>query len=220
MVKQILVVLATLALVCAACDGNDVTMRSTTTTTTTIGPAPTVSSIIPTSGKTVGGTAVTVTGSNFNSAASLTLGAVAATNVSVAAGGTSLTATTGARGAGNVEVVVRNPDGQSSTLGNGFAYVLVRANPGGPYSIQANRNITMSGLTSTSTLPIAHYFWDCGQMPHGKPCAPDTPTPTFEYLKTAKLGTEVTYTVTLTIEDTLGNRDTATTTVKVTQAYE
>jgi IPT/TIG domain len=218
-VKQISLVFAIVALTCAACGGNDVTMS--TTTTTAAGPPPTVASINPTSGKTVGGTAVTVTGSNFASGASLTLGGVAATGVTVAAGGASLTATTGARSTtGPVEVVVRNPDGQSSTLGNGFQYVLVKANPGGPYAIEANRNITMSGVTSASTLQIAHFFWNCGQPDHGKQCEQDTPTPVFEYKKEGKLGTERTYTVTLTIEDTIGNRDTATTTVLVTQAYE
>jgi len=217
-VKQISLVFAIVALTCAACGGNDVTMS--TTTTTAAGPPPTVASINPTSGKTVGGTAVTVTGSNFASGASLIIGGAEATNESVS-GGTSLTATTGARSsAGTVEVVVRNPDGQSGTPGNGFRYLLVKANPGGPYSVEANRNITMSGVNSASTLPITHYRWNCGQPNHGKVCDQDTPTPVFEYKKEGKLGTEMTYTVTLTIEDQEGNRDTATTTVLVTQAYE
>ena len=216
--KQRPVVLAILALACGACGGDN-----GPTPPTTGGPAPTVSSINPSSGSTLGGTAVTVTGANFVSGASLTLGAVQATSVSVSSG-TSLTATTGARAAGRVEVVVRNSDGQSGTLGNGFEYLVVpvlRADPGGPYSIDAGRNLTVDGRRSTSTpFPIAHYFWNCGQTPHGKPCTPDSPTPVFEYMKTGKIGSpNQVYMITLTIEDTMGNRNSATTTVSVRQAY-
>jgi hypothetical protein len=98
----------------------------------------------------------------------------------------------------------------------------LRSNPGGPYSGDANRNINMTGLGSTSSpFPIAHYFWNCGQTPHGKPCDVDTPTPQFEYLKTGKIGSpNAVYTVTLRIEDTMGNSNTATTTVSIRQAYE
>jgi len=97
----------------------------------------------------------------------------------------------------------------------------LQANPGGPYSIDAGRNLTVDGRKSTSTpFPIAHYFWNCGQMPHGKPCTPDSPTAVFEYMKTGKIGSpNQVYTITLTIEDTMGNRNTATTTVSVRQAY-
>jgi hypothetical protein len=220
-VKQRPLVLAILALTCGAC-GDDGTTNGPINGPTS--QPPTVSSINPTSGTTLGGTAVTVTGTNFASGASLTLGAVSATNVSVSSS-TTLTGTTGARAAGRVEVVVRNPNGQSSTLGNGFEYVVVpvlRADPGGPYSIDAGRNLTVDGRRSTSTpFPIAHYFRNCGQTPHGKPCTPDSPTPVFEYMKTGKIGSpNQVYTITLTIEDTMGNRSSpATTTVSVRQAY-
>lgn len=98
---------------------------------------------------------------------------------------------------------------------------VLRADPGGPYSIDAGRNLTVDGRKSTSTpFPIAHYFWNCGQTPHGKPCTPDSPTPVFEYFKTGKIGSpNQVYTITLTIEDTMGNRNSATTTVSVRQAY-
>ncbi len=99
---------------------------------------------------------------------------------------------------------------------------VLRAVPGGPYSGDANRNVSMSGLGSTSSpFPIAHYYWNCGQTPHGKPCDQDTPTPVFEYLKTGKIGSpNAVYTVTLRIEDTMGNSNSATTTVSIRQAYE
>ncbi|MCA1652284.1 MAG: hypothetical protein LC753_19160, partial [Acidobacteria bacterium] len=96
------------------------------------------------------------------------------------------------------------------------------ARPGGPYGpVNAGApGITFDGLGSTSELnPIAHYFWDCGQ-PGNTSCTKDSPKPNFIYAKTASLGTTVTYTVTLTIVDTQGNRSApATTTVRVTQVY-
>jgi len=98
---------------------------------------------------------------------------------------------------------------------------VLQANPGGPYSIDAGRNLTVDGRKSTSTpFPIAHYFWNCGQTPHGKPCTPDSPTAVFEYMKTGKIGTpNQIYTITLTIEDTMGNRSSAQTQVSVRQTY-
>ena len=99
---------------------------------------------------------------------------------------------------------------------------VLQAIPGGPYSIDAGRNLTVDGRKSTSTpFPIAHWFWNCGQTPHGKPCTPDSPTAVFEYMKTGKIGSpNAVYTITLTVEDTMGNRSSAaTTTVSVRQAY-
>ena len=84
-------------------------------------PTPTVSSIVPVSGPTTGGTGVTITGTNFVSGATATLGGVAATSVTVV-GATTITATTGAHAAGTVDVVVTNPDAQSGTLASGFTY--------------------------------------------------------------------------------------------------
>ena len=83
--------------------------------------APTVSSVSPNSGPTTGGTAVTITGTNFVSGASVSFGGTLATNVNVVSA-TSLTATTPAHAAGAVNVVVTNPDNQSGTLTNGFTY--------------------------------------------------------------------------------------------------
>src|SRR5439155_788475 len=84
--------------------------------------APTLSSVAPTSGSTAGGTALTLTGTNFASGATVTLGGTAATAVTVVSA-TTITATTPAHAAGAVNVVVTNPDTQSATLANGFLYV-------------------------------------------------------------------------------------------------
>jgi hypothetical protein len=82
-------------------------------------PAPTVSSISPSSGSTAGGTSVTISGSNFQTTASVTIGGTSATNVSVVNSST-ISALTPARSAGSVDVPVTNPDGQRGTLTNGF----------------------------------------------------------------------------------------------------
>ena len=82
--------------------------------------APTISSISPNSGSTNGGTAVTITGTNFSSGATVTFGGTAASNVTVVSS-TSITATTPAHAAGAVNVVVSDSNG-SGTLTNGFTY--------------------------------------------------------------------------------------------------
>lgn len=82
-------------------------------------PAPVVASIAPASGSTAGGTAVTITGSNFQAGARVTIG-VAATVTSLTS--TAITAVTAARTAGTVGVTVTNPDGQSGTLASAFTY--------------------------------------------------------------------------------------------------
>ena len=85
------------------------------------GPAPTVSSLTPTSGTSSGGTSVTISGTNFVSGAKVTFGGTAATVTATAA--TSITVTTPAHAAGVVSVVVINPDGQSATLTNAYTYI-------------------------------------------------------------------------------------------------
>jgi hypothetical protein len=80
-----------------------------------------VSSISPTSGTTLGGTTVTITGTNFTGTITVTVGGVAATDVR-ASGTTSLTAITPAHAAGTVDVVVAASTG-TATLTSGFAYV-------------------------------------------------------------------------------------------------
>ena len=84
-------------------------------------PAPTVTSISPTSGTTAGGTAVSITGTGFLAGATVKLGGTSATGVTVV-NSTTITATTPAHAAGAVNVVVTNTDAQSGTLTNGYTY--------------------------------------------------------------------------------------------------
>ena len=86
------------------------------------GPAPTVTSVSPNSGTTAGGTAVTITGANFATGATVMFGSAAATSV-VVVSGTQITATTPAGTAGAALVTVSNPGGQSGALAGGFTYI-------------------------------------------------------------------------------------------------
>lgn len=83
-------------------------------------PAPSISSLSPTSGPTGGGTVVTINGANFQSGAKVSFGGTAATSVSFV-NSSQLRATTPARPAGTVPVEVLNPDGQKASI-NGFTF--------------------------------------------------------------------------------------------------
>src|SRR5262249_12938396 len=78
----------------------------------------------------LGGTPVTITGTNFQVGATVSIGGVAATSV-VVVGPTKITAITGAHPAsGLVSVMVTNPGNSSGSLSNGYFYNA----PSGPLS--------------------------------------------------------------------------------------
>lgn len=98
----------------------------------------------PASGSTAGGTAITITGTGFESNATVAVKGSAATGVTVASE-TSITATTpaGTVGAGNV--VVTNPDtGFSGTQTNGFTYTE-------PTTTTTTTTTTSTTTTTTTT---------------------------------------------------------------------
>lgn len=109
-------------------------------------PAPTVSSIIPTSGPIGGGTVVTISGTGFLTNPTVKFGATVATNVSATA--TSITATAPAHAAGKVDVVVTNSDGQSATLAQAFTYNLPAPTISG---VSPNSGPTTGGTAVTIT---------------------------------------------------------------------
>ena len=80
-------------------------------------PLPTVTSVSPSTGSIAGGTPVTITGTNFASGATVTIGGAAATNV-VVVSTTQITATTPAGSAGPATVTV-TVNGQAGSLSNG-----------------------------------------------------------------------------------------------------
>lgn len=83
---------------------------------------PTVTSISPSKGNMAGGTTVTIIGTDFYTGASVSIGGIACTSVSLMSS-TALTCITGADTAGLADVVVTNVDAQSGTLTNGFEYL-------------------------------------------------------------------------------------------------
>ena len=83
-------------------------------------PAPTISSVTPSSGSTLGGTTITVTGTNLTGATSVKVGGVAATNVLATA--TSITAKTTAGDAGLKDVAVTTAGGTATKTG-AFTYI-------------------------------------------------------------------------------------------------
>src|SRR5438874_5045825 len=117
--------------------------------TTSSAPPPMVSAISPNSGTANGGTAVTITGTNFLAGATVSLGGTAATGVTVVSS-TSITDTNAAHAAGTVHLVVRNTDVQSVTLTNGYTYT--GTNPAPTVSaITPNSGSTGGGTRVTIT---------------------------------------------------------------------
>ena len=100
----------------------------------------------PNNGSVAGGTAVTITGTNFATGATVKFGSAAATNV-VVVNSTTITATTPAGSAGAATVTVTNPGGQSGSLTNGFTYI------GQPTvsSVSPNNGPTAGGTAVTIT---------------------------------------------------------------------
>ncbi|MGZ5475345.1 MAG: IPT/TIG domain-containing protein, partial [Thermoanaerobaculia bacterium] len=87
-------------------------------------PPPSISSVTPSSGSTIGGDSVTVGGSGFTIAAGLRVlfGGVDGVVSPGASSSTSIIVTTPANPFGTVDVVVINPDGQSAIRAGGFTY--------------------------------------------------------------------------------------------------
>jgi large repetitive protein len=84
-------------------------------------PAPIISGASPNSGPASGGTAVTISGTNFQTGATVLFGGLAAAPVTFLSA-TQIQVMTPTHLAGAVDVTVRNLDGQSATLSSGFTY--------------------------------------------------------------------------------------------------
>jgi hypothetical protein len=85
-------------------------------------PAPTVTALTGnTTGPSLGGTSVKLTGTNFSAGTKVSFGGTAAASAAVI-DATTITATTPAHAAGAVSVTVTLPDGQSATLPSAFTF--------------------------------------------------------------------------------------------------
>lgn len=83
---------------------------------------PTLTQVAPTTGSTLGGTTLTLTGANFVTTTTVEVDGVAAGTVDVVSA-TELTCVTASHAAGLVSVTVRNPSGGAATLVDAFEYV-------------------------------------------------------------------------------------------------
>ncbi|MEJ7709773.1 MAG: PKD domain-containing protein [Pyrinomonadaceae bacterium] len=165
--------------------------------TTATGLPPSVNGVSPNSGPTQGGTSVTISGSGFATGASVSIGGVPASTVSVANANT-IVAITPAHAAGAANVMITNPDNQSGSLVNAYTYIAPNLPP--QVSINASQTIgsipLLVNFTSTASDPdgsIVGYSWDFGNGQSSTQAAP-----TYTYL------TEGTFNARLTVTDNRG----------------
>jgi hypothetical protein len=147
-----------------------------------IAPAPILKTVSPTSGPTTGGTAVTLTGQNFTSGATVAFGGVAATSV-VVVSGTQIKANTPPHAQGSVNVVVTNRGGQSATLASGFTFVALApvvtsvspntgTTTGGTHVTLTGKNfvsgarVTFGGAAATSVVVVSATQITASTPPH------------------------------------------------------
>ena len=91
-------------------------------TTVEAGPSPVITSISPNHGSISGGTNITITGENFDSATTVTIGGNPAVNL-IFVSDIQVTCQVPAYAtAGAADIVVTNPDGQSATRADGYTY--------------------------------------------------------------------------------------------------
>jgi hypothetical protein len=123
-------------------------------------PAPTISAVLPIAGPAAGGTAVTISGTNFAAGATIAFGGVAAKNVTVLSS-TSIVAQSPAHAAGPVTVEITTPDEQTAVAPDGFTYVGLVV-PTQPISfVQVAAAAPQSSLTTVRvTYPLAQTAGD------------------------------------------------------------
>ena len=108
-------------------------------------PVPTLNAIFPSSGPTVGGTAVTLTGTNFTGATGVSFGGNAAASITIISA-TSITAVTPAGSAGTASVLVTTPGG-TNNANSLYTYVA----PPTVSAISPNTGPTTGGTLVTLT---------------------------------------------------------------------
>jgi len=156
----------------------DIVLTSSGGTVTKVGAftylaAPTIASFSQTSGPAAGGTTITVTGSNLTGATAVTVGAVAATAVTVLSD-TSVTFVTPAKAAGTYDIVLTSPGGtvtktaaftymaaptlaslspSSGTAGGGTSTTITGTNLSGTTAVTiGGAAATLSTITATSVV--------------------------------------------------------------------
>lgn len=128
-------------------------------------PTPTVTSVTPTSGSTAGNTTLTITGSNFTGASSITVGSAACASFSVTNATTASCVTPqGSVGAQDIVVTTSAGSGTGSGL---FTYVLSSVagtcgSAGGQaFSYLPSANLCSTGTATAVTSASGQYSWSC-----------------------------------------------------------
>lgn len=129
---------------------------------------PIVSDVSPQVGPNSGGTTITITGQNFQSGATVTVGGSACTNVSVVSAN-KITCTTPAKAVtcGLTTVAILNPSGQAAMRGDLFAYqsaTLAFANPTTVATGLGPRFITLADWNGDSKVDLAVSLITSGQV--------------------------------------------------------
>ncbi|MHB8647759.1 MAG: S8 family serine peptidase [Thermomicrobiales bacterium] len=141
-----------------------VNLDTTTTlalTFTIMAAPPQPTAVTPPTGPVAGGTTVRISGSAFQSGATVTLDGSPVTIISATS--TEIVVRTPPHAIGPVNVVVSNPDGQSQTLANGFAYTDIPAPRPGP--------------VMPSATPVVNPVPRPAPMPVSSPPGPSAPLP-------------------------------------------
>ncbi|MHC5081434.1 MAG: IPT/TIG domain-containing protein [Planctomycetota bacterium] len=119
-------------------------------------PPPSVTSISPDFGPSTGGTAVVITGANFQPGATVTIGAFPAQ--AAVASATQINGTTGiASSLGattTLDVIVTNPDTQSGSLSPGFTYTVPAGNRVSSYQIDGSANCDLWHLDFAANIGL------------------------------------------------------------------
>jgi hypothetical protein len=144
--------------------------------------APTVSAIAPQAGSTLGGTAVTITGTNFAAGATVTVGGAPAVDV-VVQGPTSLTARTPQHASGPGDVVV-TVGGRSGTLPGAFRFDAPSASTNQPPVI-----VGISSRSARAGAPSAFADLDDTLTLTATVTDPETPADQLRYEWSADAGT-------------------------------
>ena len=138
-------------------------------------PAPTISSVSPTTGTT--GTSVSITGANFLASPGVKINGISAGSVTRISS-TAITATAPANNPGTYDVTITNTDGQTATLTDGFTYLTYAtvitsdATDITPDSATINATITATGGED----PTRYIEWGTSSGSYSTTCDQSTGT--------------------------------------------
>jgi hypothetical protein len=129
-------------------------------------PAPTISSVSPSSGPVAGGTAVTISGINFRPGAQVQFGSPLAVTSQVVST-TQIQATTPAEASGSVSVTVQNSDMQAATAADAFQFIAPLQVATTILPVGAVGNSYSSALTASGGVPPYSWSQSGGSLPAG-----------------------------------------------------